>query len=60
VEQGRFRYRVAAVPASRSDDEDHGTAGAGPAHPGEDGWELIRSRQTKDGVSMLFLYRRPA
>jgi hypothetical protein len=60
VEQGRFRYRVAAVPAGRRGDEDQVSAGAAPVQPGEQGWELVRSRQTKDGVSTLFLYRRPA
>lgn len=52
-----FRYRVAAVPARPEEDDN----GSGDAHnTTEDGWELVRARPTKDGVSTLLLYRRPA
>ncbi|MHB8440149.1 MAG: hypothetical protein ACYDD4_13475 [Acidimicrobiales bacterium] len=49
--EGSFRFRVAVV-AARGEDE--------PTDPAtDDGWELVRSSQTKDGVSKLLLYRRP-
>jgi hypothetical protein len=58
VDQGTFRYRVAAVPARPAVDQRSDVATT--ARPADDGWELVRSRQTKDGVSTLLLYRRPA
>ena len=55
--EGMFRYRVAAVPARPEEgDEDGGETRATT----DDGWELVRTRPTKDGVSTLLLYRRPA
>ncbi|HXX91853.1 MAG TPA: hypothetical protein VEI83_16670 [Acidimicrobiales bacterium] len=56
MEQGRFRYRVAAVPARREPDD----VEASHADHQVDGWELVRARLTKDGISTLLLYRRPA
>ena len=58
VEQRSFRYRVAAVPARPAVDQH--AEGDATARPADDGWELVRSRHTKDGVSTLLLYRRPA
>ncbi len=55
--EGTFRYRVAAVPARP---EDAGDERGEARRTTDDGWELVRARPTKDGVSTLLLYRRPA
>ncbi|HYA67140.1 MAG TPA: hypothetical protein VED63_00265 [Acidimicrobiales bacterium] len=57
--EGVFRYRVAAVPALPGDN-DEGDGGSDARNTTEAGWELVRARPTKDGVSTLLLYRRPA
>ena len=58
VDQGRFLYRVAAIPARPEDDSE--PAPGDRQRGADDGWELVRARPTKDGVSTLLLYRRPA
>lgn len=58
VDGAGFRFRVSVVPARQRGDND-GPDGDGGV-PADDGWELVRSGQTKDGISTLLVYRRPA
>ena len=50
--EGSFRFRVAVVAAQGHEETQQ--------PPASEGWELVRTRQTKDGVSTLLVYRRPA
>jgi len=56
---GVFQSRVAAIPA-RPDGDESDNNGGDARKTTDDGWELVRVRPTKDGVSTLLLYRRPA
>ncbi len=59
-EMGDFRYHLTVLPTRQGDgDDDEPTRGHG-SHRVDDGWELVRSHMTKDEVSTLLLYRKPA
>jgi len=55
-------YRVLVLSAQQAEPADHGEPAATNVErmTVEDGWELVRSRVTKDGISRLFVYRKSA
>ena len=60
---GMFRYHLTVLPTrpgDGSDDEPTKRPGSHRVGDGDDGWELVRSHVTKDDVSTLLLYRKPA
>ena len=57
---GRYRVIVlSAEPPDPDDSRDPRAANEGSV-TADEGWELVRSRVTKDGVSRLLVYRKSA